>query len=82
MDYTNNRKGPLKIEDPRRRRSRTIARFYATSANKRDIMQINAPRKVHENLSKLGQTKHAANTRRRHHNVWLIWKQIVFSYYL
>jgi hypothetical protein len=35
MDYTNNRKGPLKIEDPRRRRrrrSRTIARFYATIA--------------------------------------------------
>jgi hypothetical protein len=33
MDYTNNRKGPPKIEDPRRRRrSRTIARFYASIA--------------------------------------------------
>jgi hypothetical protein len=32
MDYTNSRKGPLKIEDPKRRRSRTIARFYASIA--------------------------------------------------
>jgi hypothetical protein len=31
-DYTNNRKGPLKIEDPKRRRSRTTARFYASIA--------------------------------------------------
>jgi hypothetical protein len=32
MDYTNNRKGPLMIEDPKRRRSRTITRFYASIA--------------------------------------------------
>jgi hypothetical protein len=32
MDYTNNWKGPPKIEDPRRRRSRTITRFYASIA--------------------------------------------------
>jgi hypothetical protein len=43
MDYTNNRKGPLKIEDPkrrrrRRRRSRTIARFYASIAGSKDIL--------------------------------------------
>jgi hypothetical protein len=32
MDYTNNRKGPPRIDDPRRRRSRTTARFYASIA--------------------------------------------------
>jgi hypothetical protein len=32
MDYTNNRKVPMKIEDPKRRRSGTIARFYASIA--------------------------------------------------
>jgi hypothetical protein len=34
MDYTNNRKGPPRIEDPRRRRrrSRTTTRFYASIA--------------------------------------------------
>jgi hypothetical protein len=32
MDYTNNRKGPPRIEYPRRRRSRIIARFYASIA--------------------------------------------------
>jgi hypothetical protein len=41
MDYTNCRKRPLKTEDPKRRRSMTIARFYASIAESKDILQTN-----------------------------------------
>jgi hypothetical protein len=42
MDYTNCRKRPLKTEDPKRRRSMTIARLYASIAGSKDILQTNA----------------------------------------
>jgi hypothetical protein len=41
MDYTSNRKEPLKTEDPKRRRSMTIARFYASIVGSKDILQTN-----------------------------------------